>query len=93
MASEEAELETTQRGRRGRRPSAGPVTDGSPGLLRLLWADLRKQQIYSEPDPVDLEEFEAEQEFKRSRAARTGPVHAIGADKLEQLRRRYWNGS
>lgn len=92
MASDEMQMQDSGRGRRGRRPSPGPATDGSPSMLRLLLADLRKQPIPSEPDLIDLEEFEAEQEYRAQRAARVGTVRSIGAEKLDDLRRRYWTG-
>lgn len=93
MASDEMQMQESGRGRRGRRPSSGPATDGSPSTLRLLLADLRKQQIHSEPDPIDIEEFEAEQEYLRQRAAQVGTVRSISAEKMDDLRRRYWSGS
>ena len=93
MATEETDMETTERERRGGRPSSGPVTTGSPGTLRLLWADLRKQQIYSEPDPLADEEFELQQEDRARRSAQIGRVHSLGPEAYERMRRRYWGAS
>ncbi len=91
MASDEKELEASGRGRRGRRPSSKPASDGNPGLLRVLWADLRKQEVPSEPDPLELEEFEEEQEMRRQLSVRTGRVTMLPESKREQWRSRYWN--
>lgn len=90
MASDEKELETSGRGRRGRRPQSKPETGGNPGLLRVLWADLRKQELPSEPDPEELAWLEEERELRRQEAAKVGRVHSLGEEHLERLRRRYW---
>lgn len=93
MANDEQDVEVSGRGRRGRRPSSKPQNDGNPGLLKVLWADLRKQPVPSDPDPHEEEWFEEQQEVLRAKAAKIGSVHSIGPDHLETLRRRYWNGS
>ncbi len=93
MASEEKELETTGRGRRRRAPSSRPQAQGNPGLLRVLWSDLRKQRIPTEPDAEELAWLEAQEEQLRAEAAKIGRVHAISAEHRETLRRRYWSGS
>lgn len=93
MASEEKEIEATGRGRRGRRPSTQPQTDGNPGLLRVLWADLRKQELPREPDPEEMAWIEEEEELLRAEGAKIGSVHSISAEHRENLRQRYWNGS
>lgn len=93
MASDEQDVEVTERGRRGRRPSSKPKSDGNPGLLKVLWADLRKQPVPSEPDPDEEAWFEEEEELRRAEGAKVGKVHSIGAEHLDALRQRYWNGS
>lgn len=93
MASEEQDLDTTGRGRRGRRPSTRPQAQGNPGLLRVLLADLRKQRIPSEPDAEELAWLEEQEERLRAEGAKIGKVHTISAEQRENLRRRYWNGS
>ena len=93
MATEETDMETAEQTRRGRRPAAAPVTTGNPGMLRLLWADLRKDQIYSEPDPLADEEFELQQEDRMRHSAQIGKVHSLGPEAYERMRRRYWGAS
>ena len=93
MADQETDSQAGGRWRRGRRPEPAPTTVGNPGMLRLLWADLRKQPIPTEPDPMDIEAFEAEQEELRAMAAKVGTVRSISAERREDLRRRYWGGS
>lgn len=97
MATEEQELAGTDQKRRRRRrqpperqPEPMPSNGEKPGVLKLLWADLRKQPIPSEPDEVDLALYEEEQERKREHAERVGRVHSISASHMDSLRRRYW---
>lgn len=91
MASNDADSDTKERGRRGRRPGPAPVTDGNPGLMRLLWADLRKQPVPSQPDPMEDVWFEEEQEMRRELAVRTGTVRELGDERRQKWRRWYWN--
>lgn len=91
MASDEKELEATGRGRRGGRPGTKPATDGSPGLLRVLWADVRKQELPQEPDPEEMEWLEEERAIRQELAMKFKRVHCVGEDKRDTWRRRYWN--
>ena len=96
MSTEEQEVAGTEPKRRRRRraperqPEPMPSNGERPGVLKLLWADLRKQPIASEPDEVDLALYEEEQERQREHAARIGRVHSISASHMDTLRRRYW---
>lgn len=72
---------------------ADNVTTGRPGTLKLLWADLRKQQIYSEPDPLADEEFALQQENRMEHSAKIGRVHSLGPEAYDRMRRRYWGAS
>lgn len=91
MASDEKELEATERKQRGRRPKSKPQADGNPGLLRVLWADLRKQEVPREPDPEEEAWYQEEEELCRQQAARAGRVHCLPLEHQERFRRRYWS--
>lgn len=66
------------------------ATDSKPGLFQVLWADLRKKPLPSEPDPDDQEWLEQQREMGRQASARVGRVHSLSEQQFEQLRRRYW---
>ena len=83
--------ESAERERRGRRPASGPVTDGNPGLMRTLWADLRKQPVPSQPDPMEDVWFEEEQQISREMGSKAGTVRQLSPERREKWRRWYWN--
>ncbi|MDP9388499.1 MAG: hypothetical protein M3Q48_11465 [Actinomycetota bacterium] len=100
MASEEHEVQLKGRRRRRRDPESRrqepentPQGDASPGLLRLLWADLRKQQLPRPLEPEELAWIEAEEELRRQAEEEATRAHSISSEHIDALRRRYTAGA
>jgi len=89
MSSNDNDLEVTDRKRRGLRPSSGPASDGSPGMMKVLWADLRKRPVPSEMSTEELEWLEEEEAARRETEAVLERAHTVGDDKVNQWRMRY----
>jgi hypothetical protein len=89
MASNDNDSEVTTRRRRGRRPEPAPATDGNPGLMRLLWADLRKRPISSPPSAEELALMEEEEDLRREQEALLERAATVGDAKVDQWRMRY----
>lgn len=89
MTTDETEVKAARRGG-GRGPRSRPMNDESNGLLKTLWADLRKKELPRAEDPAEDAWYE-EEERRRQEAAKIGRVHHADADRRESWRRRYWN--
>lgn len=82
-----------RKGRRGRRPGSKPgstapvplASGPEPGLMKVLWADLRGRRIPRQPTADELA-WEAEQEAEE--LAARGGVTGLSSDAMERLRRR-----
>lgn len=95
MATEEHEVQAaTGRRRRRRAPDTRPEDDGAnPGLLRLLWGDLRKQQLPRELEPEELALMEAEEEMRQQFEQEANHARSISPEHMDALRRRYTAGT
>lgn len=65
--------------------------DESNGLLKTLWADLRRQQLPKADRMEDEHWYEEEQQARHEYAVKIGKAYNIDPDRRENWRRRYWN--
>ncbi len=100
MATEEDEVqakgrrrrraaETTPQGDADRTPETTPEGDAKPGLLRVLWADLRGQKLPRPLEPEELALMEAEEELRQQFEQESARSRSISPDHIDAMRRRY----
>ena len=58
-------------------------------MMQLLWADLRKRPIASEPSDDELADLEMEEENRRETEAILSKAHHYDPVMLEKMIRRY----
>ena len=85
MARKDADLSTSGGGQ-----GAPRSTGGNPGILKVLWADLRKREQPASSSATDDPWFEDEQEERRAMAMRAGTVRQLSQARREKWRRWYY---
>lgn len=65
--------------------------DESNGLVKTLWADLRRKQLPHAEASEDDVWYEDEQEQRTKFSASIGHAHNVDVGRRESFRRRYWN--
>lgn len=89
MATRESDVQS--RNRSGRRPRSRPLNDESNGLLKTLWADLRKKELPHADDPIEDAWYDEHQEARREYAAKIGRAHNVDPSRRDKWCRWYWN--
>lgn len=67
-----------------------PMNDESNGMMKTLWADLRKVQLPRADNDPTADVFEQEQVLNAEIARSNRRVHDIGPERRDRWRRRYW---
>jgi hypothetical protein len=89
MASNENDSEVMERRGRGRRRAASAPPSGGMSTAQMLWADLRKRPVSSEPSDDELAYLEMEEAARREAEEARSRAHNLDDSKVEQMRRRY----
>ena len=89
MASNDNDSEVMERQRRGRRRTAPAPSDGKPSMMHMLWADLRKRPVASEPSDDELAYLEEEERMRQEANEVLAKAHTLDDSRVEQMRRRY----
>ena len=89
MASNDNDSEVMERKSRGRRRTPSAPPSGGMSTMQMLWADLRKRPVASEPSDDELVYLEMEEAARREAEQARASAHNLDDAKVEQMRRRY----
>ena len=89
MASNDNDSEVKERQRRGRRRTPSAPSSGGMSTMQMLWADLKKRPVPSEPSDDELAYMEMEEAARREAEEARAAAHNLDDAKVEQMRRRY----
>ena len=92
MPSKDNDSEVMERAGRGRRRASSAPAGGKPTMMQMLWADLRKRPVPSEPSDDELAFIEQEEEALRVSGEVMARAHTLDEAKVDQMRRRYGVG-
>lgn len=89
MARKDNDSEVMERPSRGRRRSSSAPSDGKPSMMQMLWADLRKRPVPSDPSDDELAYLEEEERLRQEADQVLAKAHTLDDSKVEQMRQRY----
>lgn len=86
MSSNENDSDVMEQSGRGRRPAS---SNGRMSMMQMLWADLRKRPVPSEPSDEELALAEAHEDLRREQSQILARAHSMSQTHVDHMSRRY----